>query len=99
MNKYKNNYDYNLALLLLNNSSYITNGSLLLQENTALFSPLSVLHYSYYIEMAQLQQELSGEDSLQCLVGHEFTPFGYAQQPALTDYADGIDTMKFLLSL
>ncbi|MCK7556180.1 acyl-CoA reductase [Chitinophaga sedimenti] len=38
-NKYKNNYDYNLALLLLNNSYYMTNGSLLLHENPSLFSP------------------------------------------------------------
>ncbi|TWF41215.1 acyl-CoA reductase LuxC [Chitinophaga polysaccharea] len=97
--KYKNNYDYNLALLLLNSSPYITNGTILLQENTALFSPLSVLHYSYYIDMAQLQQELSGEEAIQCLVGQSFTPFGYAQQPNLIDYADGVDTLKFLLEL
>ncbi|WP_142683005.1 acyl-CoA reductase [Chitinophaga polysaccharea] len=97
--KYKNNYDYNLALLLLNSSAYMTNGSILLQENTGLFSPISVLHYSYYVDMAQLQQELSGEDALQCLVGQQFTPFGYAQQPNLTDYADGVDTLKFLLEL
>lgn len=97
--KYKNNYDYNLALLLLNSSPYMTNGSILLQENTGLFSPISVLHYSYYVDMAQLQQELSGEDAVQCLVGQQFTPFGYAQQPSLTDYADGVDTMKFLLEL
>ncbi|HWV64935.1 acyl-CoA reductase [Chitinophaga sp.] len=97
--KYKNNYDYNLALLLLNNSAYMSNGSILLQENTGLFSPISVLHYSNYVDMAQLQQELSGEDALQCLVGQQFTPFGYAQQPTLTDYADGVDTLKFLLEL
>ena len=97
--KYKNNYDYNLALLLLNSSPYMTNGSILLQEATPLFSPISVLHYSYYIDMAQLQQDLSGEEALQCLVGQEFTRFGAAQQPSLADYADGVDTMKFLLEL
>ncbi len=32
--------------------------------------------------MAQLQQALSGEDALQCLVGQQFTPFGYAQRVA-----------------
>ncbi|PSL46482.1 acyl-CoA reductase LuxC [Chitinophaga niastensis] len=97
--KYKNNYDYNLALLLLNSSPYLTNGSILLHEATSLFSPISVLHYSYYVDMAQLQQELTGEEVLQCLVGRSFTPFGYAQQPSLSDYADGVDTMKFLLSV
>lgn len=97
--KYKNNYDYNLALLLLNNAVYITNGLILLQEATSLFSPLSVLNYGYYADMAQLQQELSGDDSLQCLVGKDFTPFGYAQQPSLMDYPDGVDTLHFLLAL
>ncbi|RFS26246.1 acyl-CoA reductase [Chitinophaga silvatica] len=97
--KYKNNYDYNLALLLLNNAHYISNGLILLQEATSLFSPLSVLNYSYYADMAHLQQELSGDQSLQCLVGKSFTPFGYAQQPSLLDYPDGVDTMHFLLEL
>jgi hypothetical protein len=32
-------------------------------------------------------------------VVQRFTEFGKAQQPSLTDYADGIDTMEFLISL
>ncbi|WP_143309983.1 acyl-CoA reductase [Chitinophaga vietnamensis] len=97
--KYKNNYDYNLALLLLNNSPYLTNGTVLLHEDDSLFSPLSVLHYSYYTDIKALEKELSGNEVLQCLVGQDFTPFGYAQQPSLNDYADGVDTMAFMLGL
>ncbi|MCW3464033.1 acyl-CoA reductase [Chitinophaga nivalis] len=97
--KYKNNYDYNLALLLLNSSPYLTNGTLLLRESAELFSPLSVLYYSYYQDMAKAQQELQQNEVLQCLVGSAFTPFGQAQQPSLSDYADGVDTLAFLLSL
>jgi hypothetical protein len=57
------------------------------------------LNYSYYADIAQLQQDLSGDDSLQCLVGTSFTPFGYAQQPSLIDYPDGVDTLHFLMGL
>lgn len=36
-------------------------------------------------------------DSIQCVVSHHDIAFGRAQYPALTDYADGVDTMRFLL--
>lgn len=97
--KFKNNYDYNLALVLLNSSPYMTNESILLHESPSLFSPISMLHYSYYTDYKAQVGELQGHEDLQCLVGHGFTPFGTAQQPSLTDYADGIDTMSFLTSL
>ncbi|GAA0544777.1 aldehyde dehydrogenase family protein [Chitinophaga japonensis] len=97
--KYRNNYDYNLALLLLNSSPHLTNGSILLQEADSLFSPISVLHYGYYQDAAIAAAELLAHEELQCLVGKGFTPFGQAQQPSLTDYADGVDTMQFLGSL
>ncbi|WP_212003095.1 acyl-CoA reductase [Chitinophaga sp. HK235] len=97
--KYKNNYDYNLALFLLNSSHYLTNGSILLHEAASLFSPLSVLHYGYYKDIQQLKADMATEPDLQCLVGQQFTPFGQAQQPSLSDYADGVDTLAFLLEL
>jgi hypothetical protein len=97
--KYKNNYDYNLALLLLNTSPYLDNGSILLQEATSIFSALSVLHYGFYTDKAVISAELQASEDLQCLVGRDFTPFGTAQQPSLTEYADGVDTMAFLSSL
>jgi hypothetical protein len=37
------------------------------------------------------------KDNIQCITGHNFVPFGKAQVPALWDYADGIDTLEFLL--
>jgi hypothetical protein len=38
-------------------------------------------------------------EDLQCTVGHGHIPFGQAQLPSLTDYADGIDTINFLIKL
>lgn len=97
--KYKNNYDYQLSLALLNNKYYMTNGSILLIENEGIFSPISQLHYSYYNDAAGLKTQLAANDDIQCIVGKNETGFGNAQSPGLFDYADGVDTMAFLLSL
>jgi hypothetical protein len=94
--KYKNNYDYNLALLILNNKGYMSTESILLAENPALFSPISMLHYEYYSDKATVENSLHQHPDLQCLVGNGHIPFGSAQSPALTDYADGVDTLQFL---
>jgi len=40
-----------------------------------------------------------GAEAIQCRVGHGGLDFGKAQHPGLADYADGVDTMGFLLGL
>ncbi|MFT3981831.1 MAG: acyl-CoA reductase [Ferruginibacter sp.] len=97
-NKYKNNYDYQLSIILLNNIYYMTDGTTLLTENEALFSPISHVYYEYYDDADAIKTKVN-QDDLQCLVGQGFTPFGAAQQPGLFDYADGVDTMAFLLGI
>ena len=96
--KYRNNYDYNLALLIMNNVYYMTNESILLVEKNEIFSPISQLNYSFYTDLNQVKQSLENDETIQCIVG-DIIPFGQAQQPSLTSYSDGIDTMQFLLSL
>jgi hypothetical protein len=96
--KYRNNYDYNLALLIMNNVYYMTNESILLVENEQLFSPISQLNYSFYNDVNQIKKEVEKDKNIQCIVGDRIA-FGEAQQPSLFSYADGIDTMQFLLSL
>jgi hypothetical protein len=97
--KFKNNYDYNLALLLLNQTPYLTKGSILLTEQESLFSALSVLNYSYYTDIQETIASLKANPDLQCVVGAAAIPFGQAQKPSLTDYADGVDTAAFLAGL
>ena len=97
--KYKNNYDYNLALHLLNKKFYMTNESLLLIEDRHLFSPISQVNYQYYDNKEDILQILSGNEELQCIVGSGFIPFGHSQTPALSDYADGVNTLEFLRQL
>jgi hypothetical protein len=97
--KYKNNFDYNLALHLLNRKYYMTNDSILLIEDPAIFSPISQLNYQYYSSGDDLSAKFPAAQDLQCVVGKGFTPFGTTQEPALTDYADGVDTLAFLCNL
>lgn len=97
--KYRNNYDYHLAVYLLNRVPYLSNDFLLLVENALPFSAVSVLHYHYYKDKAALLGELSQSQDIQCIVGHDGIPFGQAQHPQLSDYADGVDIMAFLSQL
>ncbi|MEP6926014.1 MAG: acyl-CoA reductase [Ginsengibacter sp.] len=97
--KYKNNYDYNLALLIMNNKLYMTNESIILYENENIFSPVSQLHYNFYHDTNVILNDLIKNENIQCIIGKNGIEFGEAQQPGLFDYADGEDTMEFLLGL
>jgi hypothetical protein len=97
--KYKNNYDYNLAIHMLNNKFYMTNGSVLLIEDASIFSPISQVNYEFYDNKARLLSSLYDNQDIQCIIEHDHIPFGQAQRPALFDYADKTDTMAFLHSV
>jgi len=99
LNKYKNNYDYHLAIYLLNRVPYMSNESLLMVENDLPFSAVSVLHYKFYDDKDKLIDELIVSNDIQAIIGNGFVPFGDSQKPSLSDYADGIDTMLFLCIL
>ena len=99
-NKYANNYDYNKAVWLLNQENLLDNGFILLKEENRIASPTASLYYEYYTDKNELMEKLDGVKSeLQCIVGHGNIPFGGAQSPMLWDYADGVDTIQFLVSL
>ncbi len=96
--KYRNNYDYNLSIQIMNNRFYMTNETTLLVESDALFSPISQLNYSFYTDAASLTDQLRTNEAVQCIVGTDLA-FGEVQAPTLMQYADGVDTMQFLLGL
>jgi hypothetical protein len=97
--KYRHNYDYQLALLMMGNRMYMTNGSIIFSENPSLFSAVSQVHFEYYDSSDELEQRLKSNDAIQCIVSRNNIRFGQAQAPSLTDYADGVDTMAFLTKL
>jgi len=96
--KYKNNYDYNLSIQIMNNRFYMTDESTLLVENESVFSPISQLNYSFYNKKEDVIIALTGNESIQCITGTDIA-FGLSQKPGLMDYADGVDTVQFLLTL
>ncbi len=97
--KYRNNYDYQLAIYLLNQVPYFTNEDLLLVQSEVPFSAVATLHYAYYDDRQTAIENLRQNTSIQAIVGNGEIPFGEAQCPALWDYADGVDTMAFMCSL
>ena len=104
--KYKNNFDYNLTLYILNNEPYRNNGCLLLREDPSLQARIASVHYGFYTDRVQLVTQLDSiRDQIQCVVGREplsgfqVLPFGKSQEPGLTDYPDGVDVMEFLTKL
>lgn len=103
--KYFNNYEYNKAIWLVNGDPHLDNGFVLLKNAPEFSSPVSVLHFQTYNKPEMLQKLLKDNaDKIQCVVSRNaswenFYAFGKAQSPALLDYADGIDSTKFLLEL
>lgn len=103
--KYQNNYDYNKSILLVNRVPHLDNGFMLVQQSERLVSPISVLFYDTFSSLTDLRQKLQEvKDKTQVLVSaHGWfegsIPFGEAQSPMVWDYADGVDTMKFLQHL
>ena len=101
--KYANNYDYNKAVYLLNQENFWDNNFVMLKEDSALFSPLSVLNFSRYESVEEVHAFLvENESNIQCVVAkpelgiENSLNFGEAQNPSLNTYADNIDTMAFL---
>lgn len=98
--KYGNNYDYNRAIYLLEKIPFFDNNFLMLRQSNELHSPVGVLYYDYYSDKTNLNDIIKAfEGNLQCVIGKNFVPFGYSQQPVITDFADNIDTLKFLVNL
>ncbi len=98
--KYGNNYDYNRTVYLMNQIPFLDNNAFMLKEDKGLHAPLSVIYYEYYTDKETIVSQLNElQDEIQALVGHAYIPFGKAQAPDITDFADGVDTCLWLNSL
>lgn len=96
--KYANNYDFNKAVYLVNKEYFYDYGYVLLKEDKMLSSPVAVINFEYYDSQTAVKQELMQlSEKIQCIVGRTYLTPGEAQSPQLWDYADGVDTIEFLL--
>lgn len=104
-NKYRNNYDYYKTIYIMNNVKFIDSGVLSILENKSLFNNVSILHFEYYKDIEDVIRAIEIEkDNIQCVVSNSrlisnSIEIGQAQNPKLNEFADNIDTMKFLNSI
>jgi hypothetical protein len=98
--KYGNNYDYHRAIYLLESIPFLDNNFIMIRESNDLYSPVGVLYYQYYQTPDEIKEYLDkNQHQIQCIVGKEYTHFGYSQRPVITDFADNTNTLEFLLTL
>lgn len=101
---YNNNLIYNKALMKVARIPFFDFGFCTLKYDFDLVSPISVINVEEYDSFDLCQKGLvTQENRLQCIVGNfqsnDFLviPFGQSQSPLIWDYADGVDTMEFLI--
>jgi hypothetical protein len=103
--KYANNVDYYRSIYLMNKEDFLDNGVLLLRQNKAIASPVGVVFYERYSEIGDVRRELEEHrDEIQCIVSvhpdlEGVVLPGTTQEPMPWDYADGVDTLRFLTEL
>lgn len=104
-NKYYNNYTYHKALFLMNIAPHFDNDFLILKEDEKIASPLGCIFYSVYKERNDILEFIDlNRENIQIVIGNpnfikECISFGQSQNPKIDDYADDMDTMKFLNQL
>lgn len=102
--KYNNNYDYNKSIYLVNAVKHLDNGFLLVKEDISFTSPLAVLFYEEYDSIKEVEKRIESEaEHIQCVISNlnlnlkkTKIAFGEGQHPKLWDYADDVNTIKFL---
>jgi len=104
-NKYANNYNYQKAILAMNQIPFYDTGFCLFTENESLNSPIGTIHFGIYKNKTEIENYVKTHNKeIQCIVSktkYSFKTYslGMAQKPAFNDYADNIDTVEFLINL
>lgn len=104
LNKYRNNIDYHRAIFIMNNRPFVDLNNLLLIENKETATGVSVVNYQYYEDLSEVKAFIdSNKENLQITVSNlpltNTTRFGKGQRPDIDEFADGVDTMKWLNNL
>lgn len=102
---FRNNYIQHRAMLTMSGVEFEDSGEALFVRGEAKFpSKLSQVNIVEYHSIDEVEKWIqSNAERLQCIVSNlplpHSVPFGYAQHPTLTDYADNKDTLTFLLHI
>lgn len=100
--KLRRNIQAMRATLTIEDEEFYDAGAFIMRRGEDFAQSLAVVTLREYADIEDVKTWLKGNaEHIQCVVsniGIEGTqPLGRAQYPALMDYADGVDTMRFLL--
>jgi len=99
---YMDSYRYQRAIAMMSGEEFTDGGSFILRKNITPPPPMSVVAIFEYNHIEDVNKYyLNNINSIQCAlnlsVGENKNNFGKSQLPRVDDYADGINTLEFIL--
>ncbi len=99
---YSSSYRYQKALMIMSGKKFIDGGFFLIEEADLFPPPLAVIGMSFYSDIDEVERAVkTDKEKIQIVEWagkEEFLSFGESQNPGPDDYADGLDTVRFLLT-
>ncbi len=96
--KLRRNIQAMRATLTIEGAEFWDAGAFIMRRGEVFAQSLAVVTLREYADIEEVKKWIKeNTEHIQCVVSRTDIPFGRAQYPALMDYADGVDTMRFLL--
>lgn len=96
--KLRRNIQAMRATLTIEGAEFWDAGAFIMRRGEDFAQSLAVVTLCEYSDIEDVKKWIeTNAEHIQCVVSRSDIPFGRAQYPALMDYADGVDTMRFLL--
>ena len=96
--KLRRNIQAMRAMLTIEGAEFWDAGAFIMRRGEDFAQSLAVVTLREYSDIEEVKKWIEeNTEHIQCVVSRTDIPFGRAQYPALMDYADGVDTMRFLL--
>ena len=96
--KLRRNIQAMRAMLTIEGAEFWDAGAFIMRRGEDFAQSLAVVTLREYSDIEEVKKWIKeNTEHIQCVVSRSDIPFGRAQYPALMDYADGVDTMRFLL--
>ena len=96
--KLRRNIQAMRAMLTIEGAEFWDAGAFIMRRGEDFAQSLAVVTLREYLDIGEVKKWIEeNTEHIQCVVSRSDIPFGRAQYPALMDYADGVDTMRFLL--
>lgn len=96
--KLRRNIQAMRATLTIEGAEFWDAGAFIMRRGEDFAQSLAVVTLREHSDIEEVSEWIeTNAEHIQCVVSRSDIPFGRAQYPALMDYADGVDTMRFLL--